>query len=334
MDWWRRLAMPAPLQGGGDDAGSLDVTPVDVTLVTHTGLPGGAPDDLLFVDALRRRGLRARFAVWDDPEIDWSASPLAVVRSTWDYHHSPDRWLAWIAAAGAATTLLNAPEVVRWNTDKCYLRELAERGVACVPTAFVAPGTSTTLAQITSFRGWSDVVVKPATAASASGARRFAGDVIAYQGETHLRSLAARGTALVQPYLPGVENAGERSLVFVADEFVHAFTKPAFSADAVGGTRIEAHRPDSHELALAIAALAVVPGPITYARVDLVPDVNGLLLMELELIEPDLGLRLCPTAAEKLADACLAALKKNPLAELALGAEALPFPPSDAPVWS
>ncbi len=152
------------------------------------------------------------------------------------------------------------------------------------------------------------MVVKPAVAASATGARRFAGVEMAVLGEAHLGDLLGRGVALVQPYLAEVETARERSLVFVDGVFAHAFTKPDFSVDASGGTTIEVHIPSPEELALAAVALAAVPGPTSYARADLVPADNGPLLMELELIEPDLGLRLRPNVADTLARACLAAV--------------------------
>ncbi len=277
----------------------------DVTIVTHAGLPQGAPDDRLLAEALRRQGAAVRFAVWDDGGVDWGASLVAVVRSTWDYHRAPGRWLAWVGAVDRATRLLNPPAVVRWNTDKRYLRDLMTCGVPCVPTEFVERGGEL-LADLAARRGWSDVVVKPAVAASAAGVRRSTGMDLAEGGEAHLRGLLARGAVLVQPYLAAVERARERSLVFVAGEFAHAFTKPAFSANAAGSTAVMPHEPTEAELALARAALDAVPGQMLYARADLVPAKTGPLVMELELIEPDLGLRLHPDAADQLARACLA----------------------------
>jgi glutathione synthase/RimK-type ligase-like ATP-grasp enzyme len=278
----------------------------DVTIVTHAGLPQGAPDDLILADALRRQGASVRFAVWDDGGVDWGASPVALVRSTWNYHRTPGRWLDWLARAAAATRLLNPPAVLRWNTDKRHLRDLMACGVPCVPTEFVEGSGGERLADLAARRGWADVVVKPAIAASAAGARRLAGAELAGEGEAHLRGLLARGAALVQPYLAAVETMRERSLVFVAGEFAHAFTKPAFSTSATGATVVAPHEPGGAELALARAALSAAPERTLYARADLVPDKTGPLLMELELIEPDLGLRLHPNAADRLARACLA----------------------------
>lgn len=293
----------------------------DVTIVTHGALPGGAPDDRLLGAALERRGASVRFAAWDDPAVSWTDTRLALVRSAWDYYRAPDAWAAWVARAGAATALRNPPPILRWNGSKRYLLDLMQAGVPCVPTEVlprtpdVAGGpppalTAPTLPTLAAARGWSDVVVKPAVAASAFGARRFAAAALTGEGEAHLRALRRAGDVLVQPYMAALERTPERSLVYVDGRFAHAFTKPAFSTDAAGGTAVAAHAPAEDERRVAAAALAVADArtraPLLYARVDLVRDAAGPAVMELELIEPDLALRLAPIVAERLADACLA----------------------------
>lgn len=276
-----------------------------VTIVTHLGRPGGAPDDLLLADALSGLGVAARFAAWDDPAVHWAETSLAVVRSTWDYHHHPLRWLEWIDHVERATAVVNSATILRWNTHKRYLGDLGAAGVSCIPTVFVSPGEAVTLRSILLEKGWTDVVVKPAIGASAAGARRFAGTKEVAEGEKHLAQLLKRGDALVQPYLKEVETDRERSLVFLDGSFHHAFTKPAFNTNAVGGTVLLPHEPSPAELALARAALGASPGRSLYARADLVPGKSGPMLMELELIEPDLGLRFHPRAANRLAEAII-----------------------------
>ena len=80
-------------------------SPFDVTLVTHAALPGGAPDDQQLAAALRHEGLAVRLAVWNDPSVQWRASPLTLVRSTWDYHREPHAWAQWLAEVGTQTRL-------------------------------------------------------------------------------------------------------------------------------------------------------------------------------------------------------------------------------------
>src|SRR3712207_4018119 len=95
------------------------------------------PDDELVIGPLKERGLRAEPAVWDAPAVDWAAFDLAVLRSTWDYYQRRADFLAW---AETVPRLLNPAAVLRWNTDKRYLRDLAAAGVPIVPTDWVEPG--------------------------------------------------------------------------------------------------------------------------------------------------------------------------------------------------
>ena len=283
----------------------------DILLVTHTALPGGAPDDRLLADALTARGMTVRMVTWDNPKADWSAAPLAVVRSTWNYHRFPDRWRAWVASAARNTKVLNTPDVLLWNTDKRYLRQLAAAGVTCVPTLFVEPDEPASLQQMAADADWHEVVVKPAVGASATGARRFSAHELGQEGERHLILLLRHGAVLVQPFLPTVETLGERSLVFLGGVFSHAFIKPAFNRDAAGTTAIAPYHPADIELAFADMVLRRAPDATLYARVDIVPGDDGPMLMELELIEPDLGLRLAPEGPSNLARLCSGVLSES-----------------------
>ena len=280
----------------------------DITLVTHRGLPHGAQDDQRLAEALRHRGRSVRFAVWDDEAVDWGLSAVTLLRSTWDYHLAPQAWLAWLDRLEGQTRLINPPTLVRWNTDKRYLGELAGRGAPCLPTVFVEGTASPSLASIAAGQAWSDVVIKPAIGASARGARRFREAEIAQAGEQHLTLLLQDGAVLVQPYMAVVEQAEERCLVFIGGQYSHAFVKPAFSSGAVGHASIRVHQASAAELDMAAQVLAAAPSASTYARVDLIPGEQGPMLMELELIEPDMALRLAPGSIERLAQVCEAVL--------------------------
>lgn len=279
---------------------------VDVSLVTHQGLPQGSDDDQLLAEALRAQGCSVRLAVWNDPNVDWGAGRLTLIRSTWDYHLQPRDWLAWIDRVAAQTRLVNSPRLLRWNTDKRYLGELGKRGVRCLPTVFIEGGGGPSLPAIAAREGWGELVLKPAIGASARGALRLRPEQVADAGEQHLRQLLREGAVLVQPYMAVVEQAEERCLVFIAGQYSHAFVKPAFSGGAAGYAAVRLHEASEQEQAVARQVLAAAPEMPLYARVDLIPDEQGPLLMELELIEPDMALRLIPPAAERLAQACLA----------------------------
>ncbi|MDP3853009.1 RimK family alpha-L-glutamate ligase [Phenylobacterium sp.] len=274
----------------------------DVTLVTYERLPDGGDDDQLLARALAATGARARFAVWSDPSVDWSASPVTILRSTWDYFHRVAEFAAWLGLAASQTRLVNPHRVLRWNMDKRYLADLEVRGVPVVPTLFVRKGETVDLAALCADRGWSEVVVKPTISGGAFGTKRFATGQIANEAAAHLAGLTETREAMIQPYLAAVETERERSLVFLGGGFSHAFLKSPFGIDYSASVP---HPPSDQELAFGHQVLEAVGEPVAYARVDIVPSAPGPLLMELEVIEPNLLMGLAPGSAERLANLLL-----------------------------
>src|SRR5262249_1597932 len=148
---------------------------------------------------------------WRDPEVDWSAARVTVLRSPWDYIDHLDEFLAWATRVDAVSELWNPLELVRWNTHKAYLLDLHERGAPIVPTVVLLGGSSAALDGICDAQGWNAVVVKPAVASGAKGAHRAeVGDAAAQQ---HLDDLLVQGDVLVQQFVPAIEAEGEWSVI-------------------------------------------------------------------------------------------------------------------------
>jgi hypothetical protein len=277
---------------------------VDVALATFVDLPDGWVDDHLLVDALRERGISSSFVCWDDPDARWPSAGMVLVRSTWDYHQRLNAFLGWVDYVGSVTKLCNPAGMIRWNSHKQYLIEIANRGVATIPTQLVLAGERATLDD-------GPQIIKPAVSVGADRTIRGA-------TQADLDALVATDDVLVQPYLPEVETEGELSIVCIGGEPTHVIRKvPAagdFRAQEQHGASFDAIPigPDHAQLAMAAldAARASTESddvPL-YARVDAVPVEGQLQLMELELIEPTLWLRWHPPAAASLASAIAALL--------------------------
>jgi len=286
---------------------------VRVALATSSEFPDLDLDDTPLVAALEQRGLEPVPLVWDDPQSDWAAAPICLIRSTWDYFDRRDEFVAWAERTGGVTDLWNPAEVIRWNSDKRYLRDLEDRGVPTVPTLWIEPGSTVDIAHELDVRAWGDAIVKPAID---GGARRLMRVEATGAGaaQDHADTLLAGGGAvLVQPFLPSVASDGELSLVFVDDNLTHAVRKQPADQDfrvqpEWGGTSTRVD-PGADELRAAEAVMAALELPTLYARVDLVRDDGGALrLIELEVIEPRLFFTDAPEAAEALADAIAARL--------------------------
>ncbi len=287
--------------------------PLRIALVTGASMAKPDPETHWLVAALANQGVAADVLPWDGT-TNWATYPLVVVRTPWDYFQRLPEFLNWAERTSACTRLVNPLAVLRWNSHKGYLRELALHGIATVPTRWLehCPGISPqvreqqahTELQALGAQGWEELVVKPAVSIGAIGALRAS--VADPACTTHLAALRAEGDVLVQPYLPSLAESGEASLVYFGGQFSHAIRKrPAAGdfrvQDMYGGT-VEACTPTPEETALAAQALACTPAPTTYARVDLVRLPDGRpAVMELELIEPELFLGADPQAPERFA---------------------------------
>jgi hypothetical protein len=275
----------------------------------------GLDEDLPpFAAALQAAGVRMEVVDWDDPTVQWESFDLALLRSTWDYTERLREFLVWVDAAARRTTVLNPPAVVRWNTDKHYLRELARAAVPVVPSTFVEPGESAERA-LDSFLARHDCpefVVKPTVSANSRDTERHARTRVEPAVAQAQRLLDAERSVLLQPYLDSVDRDGETSLIYFAGKFSHAIRKapvlpPGVTAPPTIGLivpeRITPRVPGADELRVAEKALAALPfeTPL-YARIDLIRDAGGApTLLELELTEPSLFLVHAPGAAERFA---------------------------------
>ena len=268
--------------------------------------------------ALQRLGIEAPILAWDDPTVSWGRFDAAVLRSPWDYTERLPEFLAWAEKTGRKTRLLNPVEVVRHNTDKHYLGELAAAEVPVVPSRFAEPGDDAAAALqqfLDAFPEAAEFVVKPSVGAGSRDAQRYAREQT-IEATAHVARLLDGGrSVLLQPYLPSVDAAGETALIFFDGEFSHAIRKGPLLKRNEGPTDqlfapedIVARKAGKDELQVAKAALAALPklfghkGPLAYARVDLIRDGDGApRLLELELTEPSLFFLHDAQAADRFA---------------------------------
>ncbi|WP_158889979.1 hypothetical protein [Amycolatopsis anabasis] len=263
-------------------------------LVGCAKLPEGDGDEHAVPAALGDLGFTTAWSAWDDPETDFAAAEVVVLRATWDY---PDRRAEFLDWCESVPALRNAAPVVRWNTDKAYLADLIAAGVPAVPTELVEPGAAAR---------WPDreFVLKPSIGVGSIGAARFApGEADA--AAAHLARLHDAGqTALLQPYQSAVDSSGETALVFFGGVYSHAFAKGAmltgstvdgsglYVAEELGAAEPAAAERKLAEDALDAAAdlLGILRAELLYARVDVVRGDDGApVVLELELAEPSLG---------------------------------------------
>lgn len=273
-----------------------------LALATSALVPGIHSDDAHFAACLRARGVEPVACVWNDPAVDWAGFDAVLVRTTWDYFQHYAAFLQWLDRL--PVPLINDRALVRWNSDKRYLLDLAGQGVDIIPTRLAAAAE---LPACTRAMAGQELIVKPTVSGTAWHTVRGHAGEAAF--EAALAALPQGFSYLVQPFLAEVLDQGEWSLLFFGGHYSHAVIKRPAAGDfrvqgEFGGTS-QLAEPPAHVLASARRALdataALGHADVAYARVDGVVADGRFRLMELEMIEPYLHLGVRPDAAERFA---------------------------------
>jgi glutathione synthase/RimK-type ligase-like ATP-grasp enzyme len=261
-------------------------------------------DDLILAAALERRATCVRPVVWTEAAPDSLACDLLLVRSVWDYHLRPQDFMRWIDEVSSRMPVLNPPEMIRWNMDKRYLREIERAGFRVPKTVFLDEGTQADLAEVMHSGGFGEAVVKPTISASAYETRRI--KQATRQQNEWLNAMLTTRPMMVQEFIPEIQSSGEWSLIFASMEFTHAAHKVPktgdFRVQEEHGGLHKRGNPPKQALAMAQEILQRFAPEAAYCRVDLVMRGEHAILMELELIEPLLHFELAPEAAEVMAE--------------------------------
>jgi glutathione synthase/RimK-type ligase-like ATP-grasp enzyme len=234
------------------------------------------------------------------------AEGVVCLRSTWDYHRRWVQFREWVEAfERIPRRLWNPPATVLWNADKRYLETLESAGVRLPFTHWAEPGDRPDCERFFREAGTGRAVLKPRVSATAYSTYLLErGHRLDDAAWAPLESVGS----LLQAFVPEIVD-GEASLMFVDGAFTHAVRKrPStgeFRVQRDFGGRIESLAPSAALRDFAERVLAATPHAWLYARVDVVEAAGGPVLMELELIEPDLFLARAPAAADRLADGLL-----------------------------
>ncbi len=265
-------------------------------------------EDKLLADCLRHFGLDAQPLVWTAPNRNLTDFSAVIVRSCWDYHKKPQKFLAWIERLERNNMkVFNSPNILRWNFNKKYLRELEKFGFTMSPTVWFEKGETVRLSTVLAQNGWQKAVLKPTISATAW--RTF---VVTLENASQLQAewenLLLRGGAMVQKFIEEIQTKGEWSFIFFDKKFSHAVLKRAKAGDFrvqnnFGGSVETAVKPAPALIEAAQKIVESINDDLLYARVDGAEIAGDFCLMELELIEPALYLENNALAANQFAAA-------------------------------
>ena len=275
----------------------------------------------LELDAFSDAGVELELAPWEDESIDWTSFDLVVMRTPWNYVEHLDAFRSWLRGLDPSVRMHNPVEVIAWNLDKRYLRELAGRGVPIVPTAYIESAGQYRAALTTI--GTREVVVKPSISAGSRMTGRFLRDDPA--AEDLARRILDEGlTVMVQPFASPVDTDGELGTVLFDGVISHSFRKGPLLAEG-GGLRggvyreeITSARPSQDVLTVVGQAARAATDharsegwigtheELLYARIDIVTmDDGSPAVLEAELFEPCFFLPTDSSAVDRFVAAVL-----------------------------
>ena len=259
---------------------------------------GYVADDHALIAQLALLGVAPIERPWTEGLRGITPADTLVVRAIWDYHLRPLEFVAWLdGVQRVGCRMINPEALIRWNHRKTYLQELAAKGIACPETYFFCSASQ--FSPKNPPLEHAEYVLKPVISASAHRTARVAGSEV---GKT--MQDFAETEFMVQEFLPEIAE-GEWSLIYIGQEFTHAVKKvPArgeFRSQRDFGAKQELGTPPQSAITQGKRILSLLPEPAAYSRIDFVMRGDTPLLIELELIEPELFLANHQAAARQLA---------------------------------
>ena len=220
----------------------------------------------------------------------------------------PPRFLALLEEIEKSGTPLQNPlELVRWNLHKSYLASLSESGVSIVPTRWLDQPRPRDIRALFLEFATDTLVIKPSVGANAEHAHVLEAEKMA-QIWPGIQPVFEYRQAMVQPFRPAIQSEGEYSLMFIDGALSHTIRKKPkegdFRSQEEHGADISLVEPESLLAKRAAEAIAALSARPLYGRADMIRNPDGdFEVMELELVEPSLYLRMDPAAPERFARA-------------------------------
>lgn len=273
-----------------------------ICFLSMDSLAGYVSDDELAIEPLQELGWNVETISWRDKSVNWNDFEAVIIRTTWDYQKYPNEFLEVLRRIDASNARLENPlKIVQWNLSKLYLKELENAGIKIVPTLFESEKIDENL-----FQSWlvhfktDEIIIKPIISATAE---------YTYRLKEFLPELAETFTNkpfMIQPFMPHIVSEGEFSLFYFGGEYSHTILKTPkpkdFRVQEEHGGIITAVKPSEKLLDVGRKVFEFIKPTPLYARVDFVRDsADDFCVMELELIEPALYLRMDQDAPERFA---------------------------------
>ncbi len=251
-------------------------------------------EDVLLLEFLKKKGLDIHREVWTDENVNWVNYDLVLLKAPWDYHEKIEAFYNWLDKLNnLSVQLLNSFKIIKWNSDKHYLKDIADKGLNIIPTLYIEKNTSPQFLSFFQQLNTEKLIMKPCISGGAKNTIVLTSDNLSLH-QKNIETLLESEAYMVQPFIKEIETAGEWSFIFFNGIYSHCVVKKPrigdFRVQHTHGGTIHAVEPDELFIETAKHFVDHFAKGCLYTRVDGIM-VNGkFLLMELELIDPFLFL--------------------------------------------
>lgn len=272
--------------------------------------------DHLLVEPFEKRGWSVEHIPWRGKRVNWNRFDVVIVRSTWDYHHTPDQFMAALETIEASKACLeNSLSMIRWNLDKRYLQDLEDENIPIVPTKWLSGFSGQNTDALFGSLDTEKIVIKPVIGAGSDDTFW----ITPKSSASTLRQIEEVFTArpaMLQPFMENITSEGEFSLFYFDGDYSHTVLKTPESGDfrvqEEHGGRLKLVEAESHLKQTGDKIMKALPEIPLYARVDIVrTQDNNFALMELELIEPSLYFNMDENSPDRFAEVFVRRMKRN-----------------------
>lgn len=264
--------------------------------------------DKLLIEPMEKNGWLASEISWRNKSVNWNSFDAVIVRSTWDYQSEPMKFISVLTKINDSSAHLeNDFEMMKWNMNKYYLRDLTNKNILTVETIWEKEFNLEKILNYFSLLNTNEIIIKPNISASAQNTFRIKSDEIIKRSKK-LETIFSNREFMIQPFMSNIISEGEYSLFYFNGQYSHAILKTPKLKDfrvqeEHGGTIVPINPEASlkYETENILSKLRTTP---LYARVDFVrTSSDDFALMELELIEPSLYFNLDEKSPERFVNA-------------------------------
>lgn len=254
-------------------------------------------EDFLLKRALNKSHINADIISWQDKRIDYKKYKKIIIRSIWGYQDFIDEFYSWLDKINENDLVIcNDISILKQNLDKeIQFNILDKYSIPHVKTDFIR-GTDV-VEKIKNIVGRDEYVIKPIVSGSGKNTYLLNSNKknsisISEIQDRFFDILSNKNNGLmVQPFMKEIDN-GEYSIIFVNNRLLYAVRRlTSIFNDKYMVEYIDKCDLDSKLIKFCESILKIEEYKnYFYMRIDVIKSQNNYLVMELELVDPDLFL--------------------------------------------